>query len=105
LGHFQLQAAYDKYVKPHALPVDRWQAADGVNVDKGKGREKDGADADVNMEAVSPSDPSGNSEEGKKRKKESSYRHLIKAVVGTYLPTLSLDMFPSFGMCHLHTIT
>lgn len=82
IGRFQLQVAYDKYVKPNVLPVDQWQTSDGGNLDKGKGREKDAEDADLNMDAGSPNDPSGN--ESKKRKKESSYKHLIKAVVGKH---------------------
>jgi len=96
IGLFQLQTAYDKYVKPHVLPVDQWQTAQGGNTDKGKGKEKEPEDVDMPMDAASPNDPS--STEGKKRKKESSYRHLIRAVVGMYLLILLSDIF----VCHCY---
>ena len=81
-------------MKPHVLPVDQWQTSEGGSPGKGKGREKDAADADVNMDAASPSDPSGNNAEvAKKRKKESNYRHLIKSIVGTYLLISFANLF------------
>lgn len=87
LGLFQLQGVYDKYVKPHAVPVDQWQTQPKPMPDKGKGKERDEGEMDVDMDADATNDlnPDESSKDSKKRKKEGTYKHLIKAIVGMYL--------------------
>ncbi|KAI0683399.1 hypothetical protein BC835DRAFT_1395355 [Cytidiella melzeri] len=92
LSRFELLAAYDKYVRPHSLPV----GATGGNqesmlsaADKGKGKELEMPPRDV--PSPTPQTPGagadGDDEEtqGKGEKKwKTNYKHLIKCVPGKH---------------------
>lgn len=110
LDAFGLHAAYDKYVRPHIKPLDQQDTPPHPQsaLDKGKGRLLDslgtgagasGAGAGLGGRQVSmgpvagPSapiktEPGADGDEdglgGKKKKKEQSYRHLIRHLPGKH---------------------
>ena len=79
IARFSLLPAYNKYVRPHAVPVDGPDHSPTPGgIDKGKGKEKEFATA-------TPDDgQDGDDDEGGKgdKKKKNNYKHLVKGVPG-----------------------
>ncbi|PCH42580.1 hypothetical protein WOLCODRAFT_132443 [Wolfiporia cocos MD-104 SS10] len=77
ISRLNLLPAYNKYVRPYALPVGQQPPASAMGTDKGKGKEKDMSEGAV------PGD--GEEEEGKGEKRlRGSYRQLIKGIPGKH---------------------
>ncbi|CCM04670.1 uncharacterized protein FIBRA_06856 [Fibroporia radiculosa] len=92
ISRFQLLPAYDKYVRPYALPVGQQPPTAGT-LDKGKGKEKE---LSLPPNATPGAAQEGEDEEGKGEKKsKNTYRQLIKGIPGKHSmkkDTYLLDM-------------
>ncbi|KAG6862568.1 hypothetical protein C0995_000116 [Termitomyces sp. Mi166 len=90
LGRFHLLSAYDKYVRPFALPTETSQDQPGIvpvtpgangGLDKGKGKETEGGP----VTPVVHEGDGGDDEGGKGDKKQkNNYKHLIKGIPGKH---------------------
>ena len=97
LSRFQLSQAYERYVRPFALPQGTTTAITPLGaIDKGKGKEKELPMREmVPPPGGTPAPPPNEAEDddhqpgGKgERKWKNSYKHMIKTIPGQSFPSL-----------------
>jgi hypothetical protein len=95
ISRLDLLNAYDKHVRPTAVPVSAQPVSDTAPpssptpsvtlIDKGKGKERRNSIASAVMDAPTPGGPDGTDEDGKgEKRRKNTYRHLIKGTPGMF---------------------